>query len=160
MSFASGPAFENLSPRRSISYRRNLPVASSSRPHMDPKEAWKTCWAVNSAFTVKPKNGRFLACVICKNKLCTDSYYSSFLADAIEWPCGHMLSGYLCTKCDDALVLSVSKGEGRCPRRDCDATLGVNFEVVKGRLRAFPQLFERQVGQHRAYYFLQSITHI
>ena len=120
---------------------------------MDPKEAWKTCWAVNSAFTVKPKNGRFLACVICKNKLCTDRYYSSFLADAIEWPCGHMLSGYLCTKCDDALVLSISIGEGRCPRLDCNATLGVNFDVIEVRLRAFPELFQRQVGRHGSLLF-------
>ena len=129
---------------------------------MDHKEAWKTCWAVNSAFAVKPKNGWFFspACVICKNKLYLDRYYSSFLADAIEWPCGHMLSGYLCTKCDEGLVLSVSKGEARCQRRDCNETLGVNFEVIEARLRASPQLFERQVGRHRAYYFLQSITHI
>ena len=110
---------------------------------MQDKEAWQICWAINSVFAVKPKNGRFLACVKCKSKLYPEKWYSSFLADAVEWPCGHMLSGYLCTNCDEETVLSISKGQATCQNRNCNAILGVNFEVVEARLRVFPGMFQK-----------------
>ena len=110
---------------------------------MDLLAPWKTCYEVNNyAFVTKPETVAYLTCVQCRTPLQSTKRYSSVL-EATEWPCGHQMSGYLCTACDQDYLLRVTQRQQRCLFPSCEALVKVKLEEVEDRLQRRPDILAR-----------------
>jgi hypothetical protein len=105
---------------------------------------WRICWRVNSAFSIEFENQDITTCIKCGAQIPQDTlpYRSSFISQAVESSCSHLLVGSLCSGCDMDMVFRITYGKETCFTKDCDEVLSVDKSLLPTALVKFPKLLD------------------
>jgi len=95
-------------------------------------DAWNLCYQINLFFRYKQRLRVPFLCQKC-GKLDRSAYRSSFVCKAVQCPQGHRPKRTVCAKCDENLVLNISRRRETCFfEKRCRFHLRVDVEAIKG----------------------------
>ena len=103
---------------------------------------WRICWRVNTAFSIECDTQDPATCIKCGAQIPRDTlpYRSSFISQAVESSCSHLLAGWLCSDCDMDMVFKITYGKETCFTNGCDEVLSVDKSLLPTALAKFPKL--------------------